>query len=1134
MEDAQKQQKKTRRRSHRNLLWKIPLFTFGVLVVLIAAALGAVSYILTPERLTKLVEKYGTEYLAEGRLDVERIELSVWSTFPNFEVHIDDLQLINLNKEIPDEYRKVVGIERFSGRLDLVELMNGTISIQRIELVRPQATIWEGENGMSSLSILPASDNKEEDKEENKPIEIPIIKLSKMAIEGDGVFRYVAPGSNMDACITLKRTVVESFDDLPAYALQFSGIFDMTDKLQSPLNIGIDGSVSWNPEKPKTLELGNFNIDLNELKTIFSAKLSFDDLLMVESLNIEVNHIPLHYLNTALQTLNITPAATKNSSQAPLFKSNAEISISARLEKPYIVNPDSFQFPEMHVDARLTDAPMSIPQFFIELENLGMEVSADIGKTLAESRVDIKRVQVKFPAANFVMNGTVSKIGNNPKVQGNFSGLVNFSRINPRLWQFLGMKMKGRLNADFDFNLRLSDLTPYTFHHTKLTGSATLHDFMAYMPDDSIAAGLNHAQLSFGSSRKFAVGEATIDSLLSVSFKTDSAWVVMPELNAQLSGLAMGFGIENRAASSDTSTVTPMGGGIKLNALRFRNRADSSRAMLRNLTGGFAVRRYNNKDSIPLMGINLNIGSVFCSNGATRISLRDAGLHISGHNSPVKQRRPMNATDSLRMRSRRNSAIAATKNFETVDFGVDRSSINLLRRWHVSGGVKASRGRYASPSFPVRTTMSNLDFAFNADSLILKQLDLTAGQTDFALRGLISNIQRAMGQRQSSRSPLRINLELQSDTLNINEITQTLFKGAGATASGVESNVSEEVDDISDNDDALAAADSLPTMAPVVPMNIDAKFTFNAKNVIYSTMLLHNFKGEVMMARGAAHLHNLHASSTELGSVDLNMLYYAPTRNNVNVGLGLDLNRFNIGKVSDVIPALDSIMPMLNTLAGTVDVKVSATSPTDSLLNVQLSEMKAMLNINGDSLTLIDPETFKTISKWLMFKNKNRNFIDHVESRLVLDNDTLSLYPFMFDFDRYRLGVMGSNDLDLNLDYHISVLKSPLPFRFGINISGPADNMKIRLGKARFKEEMAAESVSLGDSVHMNLAREINDVFTRGANAARIAPLRLRRPKELPAVNLQADTLSVSDSIYLRQEGLIEAPDTIPQQRSKQ
>jgi hypothetical protein len=237
--------------------------------------------------------------------------------------------------------------------------------------------------------------------------------------------------------------------------------------------------------------------------------------------------------------------------------------------------------------------------------------------------------------------------------------------------------------------------------------------------------------------------------------------------------------------------------------------------------------------------------------------------------------------------------------------------------------------------------------------------------------------------------------------------------------------------------------------------------------------------------------------------------------------MGLDLNRFNIGKISDELPALDTIMPMMNALAGVVDLKLTATTPADSMLNVNLSGAKGLLTSEGDSLTLIDPETYKTVSKWLLFKDKNRNLIDHIGVQVVLDEQELSVYPFMFDFDRYRLGVMGHNDLDLNLDYHISIMKSPLPFRFGINVSGTTDDIKIRIGKARFKEEMAAQSLELSDSVRLNLAKEIRDVVTRGARAARMGPLKITRPKRIESINIETDTISAAESQFLRQEGLI-------------
>ena len=1090
-----------------SLLWKIPLVTLGSVLGLMVVVLALISVILSPSKLTGLVEKFGTEYLVDAEVSAGHIELYVWTTFPNVELQIDSLSIKNTNQSVPAEYNTVASFDAFRGKLNVVDLIGGKITLADVELTRPNATYWEGADGVNSLSILPPTAPDSTDVDEG--FDIPDFEFNSIKINGEGSLRYVSEPSAIDAAVMLDRIWLENAEMQPVYVLSFKGNIGEQALLPQSVTVAVDGAIGWQPSEPTKVELNDFNIQLDEIESTISAKVDLSDKPIIDALTAEVNNIPIQRINDF-----IAP-------EAPLFKSAATMSVTAQLKEPYIVDMDSFKYPQMHIEAILADAPLSAPGYYVELENIGAEVAVDVAQTLEASRVDLKRLQVKFPAADFKVNGVVTKIGSNPKVDGAFCGKVNFTRVDQRLWQLLGMKMRGTLNADVDFNVRLSDLTPHTFHNAKIAGKASLSRFMAYMPLDSIAAGAKNATMSFGTSRSINAGAETVDSLLSVTMMVDSAWAKLPELSARLAGLTLNLGIENRASSSDAATVTPMGGYLSIKSLRYQSESDSSRAVLRNLAGGVSLRRYKGVDKAPQIGAKLNVGRVMYFDGvSSMVSLNNADVFASAYYQK-RQRRQSTRHPGLRrnigrQQARRDSAMAVANSYERVDFGVDRSMVSLLRRWNVTGGVTAQRGRLVTPMFPLRTSLTGVNFAFNADSLMLKEMGLAVGQSDFALQGLVSNIQRSMGSAQG-RTPLKMQLELTSDTINVNELTQALMRGASAMET--QGMTDENIEEISDS--LLASADTLPMLAPVIPMNVAAEFTFNARNIVYSNLLLHDFKGELHVANGSANLRDLHASSPELGSVDLNMLYYAPTRKDVNFAMGLDLNRFNIGKISDVLPALDTIMPMMNTLAGVVDLKLTATTPADSMLNVNLSGAKGLLTIEGDSLTLIDPETYKTVSKWLLFKDKNRNLIDHIGVQVVLDEQELSVYPFMFDFDRYRLGVMGHNDLDLNLDYHISIMKSPLPFRFGINVSGTTDDMKIRIGKARFKEEMAAQSLELSDSVRLNLAKEIRDVVTRGTRAARMGPLKITRPKRIESINIETDTISAAESQFLRQEGLI-------------
>lgn len=382
------------------------------------------------------------------------------------------------------------------------------------------------------------------------------------------------------------------------------------------------------------------------------------------------------------------------------------------------------------------------------------------------------------------------------------------------------------------------------------------------------------------------------------------------------------------------------------------------------------------------------------------------------------------------------------------------------------------------------------------------------------------------------RAAMNLKLNLTGDTIDINQLVNAAFYGA-AYAEKVAQGTTAAVkmgDDVSDErlekQVESSAADSV-TGPLLVPMNLDADFNLSSKVVLYEGLTLHDFRGVAMMHEGAIMLTELGAT-TDAGRVDLNALYSAPTKDEMTLGLGLVLNNFYIEKFNKLFPTVDSILPALNTISGRINAEMVATTDIFPNMDINLGSLSALLTIKGDSLVVIDPETYKTISKWLMFKNKNRNMIDSISAQVAIANNQLEIYPFIFNFDRYKLGLMGNNDLAMNLNYHVSVLKSPIPFKFGINIKGTPENMKIRLGGAKIKENMVAERVNLVDTTRINLVKEMDRVFRRGVRKARLKSLNARghNPGEMLRVyeDLRSDTISAADSALLIKEGLLPPP----------
>lgn len=94
---------------------------------------------------------------------------------------------------------------------------------------------------------------------------------------------------------------------------------------------------------------------------------------------------------------------------------------------------------------------------------------------------------------------------------------------------------------------------------------------------------------------------------------------------------------------------------------------------------------------------------------------------------------------------------------------------------------------------------------------------------------------------------LELDWNLHSDSLNVNELVQALYRGADyaaksdGTAVNVDARSEADLDRMADN--ASMSADSVS--AVLIPMNLDARLNVSADNIVYSDMDMHDFKGEL-------------------------------------------------------------------------------------------------------------------------------------------------------------------------------------------------------------------------------------------------------------------------------------------------
>lgn len=1133
--------------SRRRPLWrKILRWVIGLtasLVLLTVLVLGLIIWIFTPEKLTPLVNRYASEYL-DAKVEARRVELTVWSTFPHLQLHVDSLTVVSQSLDrmpaadrslLPAGADTLLVIPQFSGGINLAALPLGNIELYDVVLRSPRVNIVAVNDTISNINIFPAS-SPEPDEPKPATTSLPGISVNSFTITGAAPLRYISIADSIDCLATLRSTSLVN-QGIPRYRIELHGLTAAQIGSVLPhteIEAGLDGDIHWTPSRPYNIGLHEFNIAIGPLHLSADVDADFSDHPVLETLTARLNPVRIDSVVAALPEVWRTDIAS--------LGSNLAVTASVTLTKPFDLSADSI--PSVEAEIEIPDGYLNYEA--LRLNRTGLKVSARINGDCPDSSVIIlDRFNAVGRSTDMTVNATITTPVTDPHIDGKFNGSIDLSRLPRQLLEQLPFILSGRIDGNTGFNLHLSDLTPRTFHRARLQGSLRLTDFHAFQPD-TLDATVHHAELRFGTNNGFVNDNQRVDSLLTVSIQVDSTCISTPDLKAEINGLKMGAGCRNTASTSDTTVINPIGGTIRIAGLNLLSLADSSKIRMRDVACGAALSRFNDQARVPRLAMKATARRLSYGDRTARISLRNSAFDITANLKPsrvsprVKARYdsiaalhpglPSDSIISIMMKSRHNkSQTTATTDAEFIDMTVDNSISKILRQWNVTGTISAESGRAFTPYFPLRNRFTDLDCRFSTDSIDFRHMRYTAGQSDFTLQGTVSNIRRALTSRR--HVPIRIELTLSSDTININELTQAAFKGAAFATQSDSLLMSRMTSD--DSDDAMQQAiesQSDELTGPVlVPMNISASLDMRSRHIIYSDLLFHDFRGSLRVDKGAVNLHDLSAS-TDIGSASFNALYYAPRPADMMFGMGMKLNDFHVDKVIKIIPEIDTIMPLIKDFSGIIDADLAATTRIDTLMNFDMPTLKAVLKLSGDSLVVLDRETFRTLSKWLMFKDKNTNMINHMDVEMVVENSVMELYPFMFDIDRYRLGVMGSNDLAMNLDYHISVLKSPLPFKFGINIKGTADDMKIRLGGARFKENMVGQRVTIADTTRISLIREIDKVFRRGADAARLSPLDINRPAPAATIQAEADTISAADSVVFIREGLIESPcDTIPQ-----
>lgn len=1091
---------------------------------------------LTPERLTPLVEEVANRTL-DAYVEVDRVELSFRNSYPFVDLDMTDISvlskaIVNLpaeqHKYLPEWADTLLTIGHVHGGINPFRLYDDIIDLHDLLIDRPQVNVLVVDTVLNNFSLISGSDDSS-----RKLTELPDIRLNRFRLVSPRLIRYADMAQHTEINAEIVDASLTNDSDKDSYLPQYH--VDFGSEIDSPLfgiigqrriRVALDGTVEWRHDHPYQISLRDFDIAVYRLSGHLDTSIDFRNNMIIKEFDLLINPLAVNDI------LGFIPAEYAEEKKIPRrLDTDATVQARMHLLKPYTIG--SVLLPWADVEVEIPDCHLKYDNMDFRKVALSLGIALR-GSTPNEAVFDIRRLTVEGPHADLTVNCRVTDIMRDPRVEGEIKGSADVAALPRSLISKIQAIVQGSVRIDTRLDARVSMFSAEDFHKIHIDGDASVDRFYFQAYDTLSFYKLHKASLRFGSAD---------DSTLRVAADIDTAQMLVSGLNFRMGHVSLNAAAEDYRALSDKMAKPPVRARLNVGNFSLFTISDTLGARMADISGNITMLRPGANPRLPRIALDMKLGQVSSGNNRMRLVFGDGRLDCDmallprggGRNESPKAGKKVAAgphrvmpTDSVikfarAIRARHHSPfprvhpVITGKDTEVIDFGASKLIRNMLLNWKIRGQLNTGIARVFTPAFPVRNGIKSLAVKFDNDTISLNDIECRAGRSDFLVSGVITNLKQGLTSM-SSPDPLKINFEIKSDHIDINEFAGAFFTGATARDKKMNPKAGDDELRVELDEEMHLPRDSVAPF--LVPTNVDARFGITAGKIDYSDMQLHDFTGLVLMSGGSINLHDCKASLAA-GSVTLDALYSASTPDDMNFGFGLDIKDFNIHNFLKMMPPVDSLMPVMRDLSGVVNAQVAATTKITPAMKIDMPTMKAAVRIEGDSIVFLSEETYREVAKWLLFKHKDENMVRHVNVEMLIDDGSLRLYPFIFDFNRYRLGIEGYTDIDLQMHYHVAVLKSPIPFKFGVNLNGPYDHLKIRFGGAHFDEKQVTERRPAVSDMRRSLIDDIQRRFTLGERDSEFARLHVGELPRAGFISLETDTLSAADSLYLMREGFI-------------
>ena len=1026
---------------------KITLISLGTLLgFLLMAVMVACWFVVTPARLTSIVKKQVPNFI-NCDFDIERADLTVFKSFPEVGLKIDDVVLVNKMAGNPSD--TLAYINECIVSVDIKKfLKENQIIIDECKLNGGYVNLFTDGLGKTNIDIFPpaADTTTEESSEFSYDIDLVSMKINDVDVKytdlTQGMYADIN-GLNMSAKAkvrgeniagnvnaSLRDIAYQQTTDSLSMAvklndLKLEGDADMKgDDIKA--DIEVSSSILFYENAGQIAEMNSldfsFKGDVNNYDVIKgNVEMAVGDLSFSMNDELLVNKADIRAiapLNATLSTVDVELGASQ------LALNNIFVDMIGKVAMPENnINIDmNVKTNTIMMEELIGLIPASMREELLEgIDVKGeLKLAADIKGVYNENTLPVVNAELEYNKGMISMPEMLPyPITNlNTSIKADLD-LKNKSNV------YVNHLNANMSNSSLSFSGTIKDVMNKMYCNLNLKANADLDELQAFMPEGIVAKGM----VKLNGNAKVNSHQLTTMDFTKAKVNGSLQWNDMDVLYCDT--------VNVKADKLKLDFTLPKAGSEQL-ASSFINVAISGNNMDAKVSEMIvaSLKDYNIEAQVSNILDENEPMSVYADYSFSRIdaAMDDMTFFTNNPQGSVAMFMKENSDDASYIAVYEGDSLSFAMGeemsfaTEQLDFNLsadyDAEQEDLLLQWNPHAGIQLNKAVFAMSDLPTPVYIPSIDFNYDTTGIDIKNSSIVLGNSDFELQGKFTKVDEFL----RKEDLLKGTLDFTSHYTDINQIMD-LFSGMGDTTVVAEEEV---IDTIAKEDNPF-----------IVPLGVDITLNTIIENAVAGEMNLTNIGGGLTVKNGVMVLQEM-GFTTDAATMMVTAMYKSPRRNHLYLGLDLHLLEIDVAEMIDLVPELDTLVPMLSSFAGKAEFHFAVETYLKSNYEMKMSTLKGATAIHGKDLVVLDNATYKKLGRMLGFKDKEHNTIDNLNVEMTVFKNEIDVYPTLITVDKYQAVVGGRHNLNMTFDYRLGLSNPWLFRRLGIIVKGSPDDMKFK------------------------------------------------------------------------------------------